>query len=354
MNRLRIIYSWLLLGFIAIITPSCIPEQPAITDQESNFEALWKIIDERYCFHEEKGVDWDKIGAQYRDSLRIKKPNHFEFFYLMVDMLNELKDGHVSLLSEFDNGYYKELNPDPTKGLNIYARSLTLGGLKHSGGMRYGLYRAVGSELLFGYISYGSFSNSIGNIPFIFALFEQADGIILDVRGNGGGSVENSNKLVSYFLKEKTLVGYTSHKTGPRRHDFSKPKPLYITPDEDASWTKKPLIILQDRSSYSATNDFLYKVNLADNAIRMGQVSGGGTGMPATSELPNGWRVRYSAVKSYDHEMKQYEAGLKPDIFVENESYLDNPGARDNILISAIIKLSELAGKPISTSSTNN
>lgn len=44
-----------------------------------------------------------------------------------------------------------------------------------------------------------------------------------------------------------------------------------------------------------------YKVNLADNAIRKGQVSGGGTGMPATSEPSNGWRVRYSAVKSYDH-----------------------------------------------------
>lgn len=53
------------------------------------------------AFMKRKGVDWDKIGAQYRDSLRIKKPNHFEFFYLMVDMLNELKDGHVSLLSEF-------------------------------------------------------------------------------------------------------------------------------------------------------------------------------------------------------------------------------------------------------------
>ena len=26
-----------------------------------NFEALWKIIDEKYCYLEEKGVDWDSI-----------------------------------------------------------------------------------------------------------------------------------------------------------------------------------------------------------------------------------------------------------------------------------------------------
>lgn len=342
---------WLIATLLVLLTYGCIPEQPLNRDLETNFEALWKIIDERYCFHQEKGVDWDKIGAEYKDRLRKNNPNYYEFFYLMVDMLNELKDGHVNLLSEFDNGYYKDLNPDPTKGLNIYARSLMLGGLKSSGGMRYGLYRAIDSELIFGYISYGSFSNSIGNIPFIFSLFEKADGIILDVRGNGGGSVENSNKLVSYFLKEKTLVGYTSHKTGPGRKDFSQPKAIYITPNEDASWTDKPVIILQDRSSYSATNDFLYKVDLAENIIRLGQISGGGTGMPATSELPNGWKVRYSAVRSYDHMMNQYEAGLEPDVFVENESYLENPGARDKILLTAIEKISELAGKPLSGSS---
>lgn len=56
-------------------------------------------------------------------------------------------------------------------------------------------------------------------------------------------------KLVSYFLKEKALVGYTSHKLALKPRLLLKPKPLYITPDEDASWTKKPLIILQDRSS---------------------------------------------------------------------------------------------------------
>lgn len=58
--------------------------------------------------------------------------------------------------------------------------------------------------------------------------------------------------------------------------------------------------------------------------------------MPATSELPNGWRVRYSAVKSYDKNMNQLEGGFVPDIEVHNESYYENSNAIDNILMTAV------------------
>lgn len=313
------------------------PDTPVDRDHKSNFEALWKIINERYCFLDEKQVDWDEVHDRYLRKLEAKDTDDLEFFFLMDSMLNELKDGHVNLYSDFDISRYHDLVPDPTTGLNIYARSRHISGrLFVSGGMRYGVFKTQDEGVRFGYISYSSFSNSIGNMKAILTLLKNADAIILDVRGNGGGSVENSNKLASYFLKEKTLVGYTVHKTGPARDAFSEPKAHYITPNEDITYTEKPLIILQDRSCYSATNDFLYKVALADNVTRIGEISGGGTGMPATSELPNGWRVRYSAVKSYDKDMNQLEGGFVPDIEVHNESYYENPNATDNILMTAV------------------
>lgn len=332
-----------------IVLTGCIPNKPADTDHQTNFEALWKIIDEKYCFHDLKGVDWDEVHVRYSKLLKEKKYSHVEFFYLMNAMLNELKDGHVNLYSEFDVGY-AVINLDVTKGLNVYARSVTIAKTKgsrlmRSGGMNYGIFMPNDSETKFGYIGYGSFSSPLGNMPVIFSIMKDTDGIILDLRGNGGGSVDNSNRLISYFLKEKTLVGYSSHKTGPGRFDFSKPKPLYIEPNSKVTYTEKPVIILQDRSSYSATNEFLYKVALAKNVYRIGQKSGGGSGMPASSELPNGWKVRYSAVKNYDHEMKQQESGVEPNLFVENVSYLENPGAEDLILLEAMKYLVSVTGK---------
>lgn len=322
------------------------PESPVVRDYKSNFEALWKIIDERYCFLDEKKVDWDEVHSRYLAKIKSRELNDLLFFNLMDSMLNELKDGHVNLYSDFDVSRYDDLVPDPTTGLNIYARSRHISGkLFVSGGMRYGLLVTKDRDMTFGYISYGSFSSGLGNMKAIFTLLQNADAIILDVRGNGGGSIENSNQLVSYFLTEKTLVGYTVYKTGPARDAFSKPKAQYITPNEVITYTKKPLLILQDRSCYSATNDFLYKVALAKNVTRIGEISGGGTGMPATSELPNGWRVRYSAVKSYDKDMNQLEGGFVPDIEVQNESYYENPNAIDNILMTAVQHIYTLKNK---------
>lgn len=317
---------------------SCIPEAPAEKDYEANLEALWTIIDERYCFLEEKGVDWDQIRLNYLSKLKSKEYNDLSFFYLLADMLKELRDGHVNLYSNFDTGSYSGWIDDSTKGLNIYARNRVLGGdLMRSGGMRYGRFVVEGHfEYPFGYLSYGSFMNGIGDMNFILNFFKDCHTIILDLRSNGGGLISNSDALASYFIKEKVLVGYSMHKVGPGRGDFSEPKPLYLLPNDKNTWTDKPVIILQDKGCYSACNDFLSKVLVADNVTTMGQKSGGGAGLPATAELPNGWRVRYSAVKSLDYQKRDIEGGIEPDIFVENDSYYDKPDADDRILKSAI------------------
>lgn len=345
MNKIRLA----ILSLVVIALGGCIPETPGEADQVTNFEALWKILDEHYCFFEEKGVDWNEVHDRYSAKLKETEGDSYRFFVLMSKMLNELKDGHVNLYSDFDISAYP-IAPDPTTGLNIYARSRHLNGrLLISGGMRYGLFTTKDKAITFGYMSYSSFSNGIGNLPVILSLFEKTDAIILDLRGNGGGSLDNCEKLLSYFIKEKCLIGYTVHKTGPGHHEFSKPKAHYISPSSIKTLTEKPVLILQDRSSYSATNDFLYKVRSAKNVTRIGEQSGGGAGMPASAELPNGWRVRYSAVKSYDKDMVLLEGGVAPDIEVHNDSFYKNPAAEDRILITAIKKVFEIKGVPYPT-----
>ena len=315
----------------------CIPQEPVDRNYMVNFEAIWTVINERYCFLEDKGVDWDSVYTEYKP-LVSKVSNDQEFFNLMEKMLDTLKDGHVNLVSPFDITFSDDWMGDETKGLNIYARRKILGkNLNISGGMYYNLYSLSSRpDVKFGYIMYPSFSSSIGNTDYMFELFKNSDAIILDVRDNGGGLVDNSDKLVSLFLKEKTLVGYTSHKLGPGRDNFSKPKEIYVEPSENKRWTDKPVIILQDRGCYSATNDFLFKVSVAPHIVRIGLPSGGGGGMPVSAELPNGWRLRYSAVKSFDRNMKSVEQGVQPDIYQEGVSFDESPAGPDIILTRAI------------------
>ena len=46
----------------------------------------------------------------------------------------------------------------------------------------------------------------------------------------------------------------------------------------------------------------------------MGDYTGGGSGLPFSSEIPIGWSVRFSASPSYDAQKQQIEFGIAPDI----------------------------------------
>lgn len=50
--------------FLIVALPlwsGCIREDDVINTPQGNFEALWKIIDEQYCFLEYKQIDWNAI-----------------------------------------------------------------------------------------------------------------------------------------------------------------------------------------------------------------------------------------------------------------------------------------------------
>ena len=48
----------------------------------------------------------------------------------------------------------------------------------------------------------------------------------------------------------------------------------------------------------------------------VGDRTGGGSGLPFSSELPNGWSVRFSACPSFDADMQHTEFGIEPDVKV--------------------------------------
>ncbi|MCR5817478.1 MAG: peptidase S41, partial [Prevotella sp.] len=60
----------LLLGAFIFTLTACVDEDEFDNTPQGNFEALWKIIDERYCFldykQKEIGLDWNAVYNKYK------------------------------------------------------------------------------------------------------------------------------------------------------------------------------------------------------------------------------------------------------------------------------------------------
>ena len=310
----------LILIISTLIFSSCMNE-PVMepNTREGNFNALWKIIDTKYCFLVEKNVDWNAIKIAYKAQLDIDT-TEMGFFDLMGRMLAELKDGHVNLYSDFDRTHYWKWYTDYPSNFSskiIYGPTYLGENYRSIGGMQ---YARIHNDSI-GYIYYGSFSDSFtsANMSNILNYFKDCTGLIIDVRNNGGGSIDYSKQMASYFFTKETVTGYIQHKKGPGHTDFANPIEIKTPASTSVRWSK-PVAVLSNRLSYSATNDFVNRMKLAPKAVIVGDRTGGGGGFPLSSELPNGWMVRFSSSPMFDADMQQTEGGIEPDYKVEMDT----------------------------------
>ena len=306
---IRICYLMMLVLLAA--TTSCHKLESWSDSQHGNFEALWSIMDQHYCFFTEKGVDWDEIHSRYVAKVSDDMTDK-ELFYVCADMLNELRDGHTNLSSSFNVSYYRKWWSDYPENYNarlVEEHYLNFNYLS-AGGMDYAILPQN-----VGYMRYSSFNSMVGesNLDQILLHLNVCDGLIIDVRDNGGGSMTNVETIVRRFITERTLAGYISHKTGPGHDDFSEPYAYYYDPAEAGRimWGK-PVVVLASRGTFSAPNNFVSIMQYRPNTVIAGSTTGGGSGMPFNSELPNGWGIRFSACSVLDAKGNTTEQGIEP------------------------------------------
>ena len=215
----------------------CIREEEFDDSPRGNFEALWKIIDEQYCFLDYKQIDWDGIHDKYKPLITAGMPDD-GLFEVLDNMLAELKDGHVNLYSASNMARYWDWYLDYPRNFNegIIERTYLGKSYRIAGGLKYKIL-----EDNVGYVYYESFSDGVGdgNLDEVLSYLSACNGLIFDVRNNGGGNLTFSTRIASRFTNEKVLTGYIMHKTGKGHSDFSAPEPIYLEPSNSIRWQKK-------------------------------------------------------------------------------------------------------------------
>jgi carboxyl-terminal processing protease len=148
------------------------------------------------------------------------------------------------------------------------------------------------------------------NLP---AVLEGAEGIVLDLRGNGGGDAEAMADVASLFLDEGTNLGRFADRSGASFELQTFPKRLWRT--SAISPTKLPLVVLTSENTSSAAEILA----AALQAKKRAQVIGSGTcgcvlAIRNRHALPDGGVLD---VSEFDYKtaggVRLEGAGIKPD-----------------------------------------
>jgi C-terminal processing protease CtpA/Prc len=305
------------------------------TDYKGNLDYIWDQCDQKYSYFELKDVNWDLVYHKYSDSLKWINSDE-EFFDLIGGMLSELRDDHVNLISDFNVSrfgvkYSAQDNFDwrIIEDNYIGYDYLTTGPFRHD--------FLPGDSI--GYVRLSSFPGTItdANLDFIIKRYRNTQGLILDLRENGGGSVNEVFQILSRFTDVSTLIYHSRLRNGPNHDDFGEAEACYISPADGKRYTHHKVAFLVDRGTYSAGSFTSLGTKAIPNVVLVGDTTGGGLGVPNGGQLPNGWFYRFSISQTLDTQFdEQFELGVPPDVI----SYFDwNDLTKDEVIERAIIEI---------------
>lgn len=314
------------------------------------FDHLWETVDEKYSFFTDKNIDWDSAKDVFRPKA-LNARNSIELFDVMAEMLFILEDGHVNISAGIDLSrnwdwfleYPTNFNFDVIeRNYLVPSKDYQISGPLHNtiidsvGYMYYESFSSNVSTSLMNYIVLKFLINEREGTFEINSLDGPVAGLIIDIRNNGGGSISNAFTIANRFADEQIKVADWFYKSGPGHDDFTQAEEKFLEfeGDEDFKFNK-PIVVLINRSSYSAANFFASMMSFLPNVTLIGDKTGGGGGLPINNELPNGWRYRFSSTRTIDANGNNIEFGVEPDIFISLDSADFNNGT-DRLIEEAI------------------
>jgi hypothetical protein len=300
------------LGLFSSCESVLLEEELVTTDPYINFEYLWNECDENYSYFTLKNVDWNAVKLEYEAKL-YEGMTQDSLFNVFEAMLNELKDNHVNLVSDVRTSFYgTQYQAQDNFDWRIIVDNYITTSYQITGPFR---HNYIANNQI-AYVRLESFSNPIedAHLDYILSNYQNTEGMILDLRGNGGGKIEHSYKLLRRLIEEETLVNYTRIKAGQEHDNFSLPEPVRVKPYNGIRYTKN-IAVLIDGGSYSATSLFALNTKAFPHIKLVGDATGGGLGMPNGGQLPNGWYYRFSVTQTLDlQQSPDNENGVPPDI----------------------------------------
>jgi carboxyl-terminal processing protease len=149
--------------------------------------------------------------------------------------------------------------------------------------------------------------------------FADADGLVIDIRFNQGGSDSMGYALVSWLTENPVLV---ARKRAVYDGAWTELQDVYVEP-RDTSYFDRPIVLLQSGSSISAAETFAIAMNELPQVISVGTPTYGVLSDVLQRVLPNGWIAALSNEVYEAPDSSVYEAvGVPVDVEVSYDDDL--------------------------------
>lgn len=369
---------------------ACRKDLPEINDPANTisgnfsevFDSYWNGMNNNYVFWDIDTTDWDRVYKQYKplfaklnlsDSTDVRKG--YTYF---KEMSAGLVDSHYDLT--FNDSWLKDsfsINPayqrklaspdyhDPISILHFYNNvprnyldEGAVRGFTNEGTTKQyvAVSGTVNQDILYFFFSGFNLktlyntdtANGVKTVEqYFFDKLKNTTnirGVIIDVRGNGGGDLADLNFLLGRMIDKQLDFGYTRSKQGNGRLDYSPWAPAFVTPQAGARNITAPIVMLADAWSVSMAEMTTMAVKTLPNGHFVGERTWGANGPLTKNIYYNGGQfstdyinlVYTSSLMLKYRDGKIYEGvGFPPDVEVKYDPVALATG-RDKQLEAAI------------------
>jgi len=295
------------------------PKKLTVSDNIKAISQLNRFVNRNYSYRDLRSVDWDKLFSENYEPLKSAQTAE-QFAEIAAKLLGAAKDKHIWLYVG-NQRFATYVKPVTANAGFSRLEKLIPQWQKRSGVVYTGRF-----EDGIGYIridSWGRDKEQALEQAFV-ALWEFSDapGLIIDVRGNGGGSEPLAQQFAGCFLDEPRLYAQHVFCDAAKPGGFTELQNRMLEPNKKRPKYRGKVAVLSGPVVMSSCEAFILMMKQVPGCKLVGLPTQGSSGNPKSYELSNGVTVYLPSWKAMRPDGTCFEGeGIKPDILVEADEF---------------------------------
>ncbi|MFT4924429.1 MAG: CubicO group peptidase (beta-lactamase class C family) [Phenylobacterium sp.] len=328
-------------------------EVSANTNPLSTFDYFWHSFNDYYAFFDQRQVNWQQVYQDYRSQVTDQTTDE-QLFEIFAAMVAPLADAHVSIAGTggrffnvgkpipvkkaIEGGVVSSYRDDELVTAEQYEEVFNIIYLQaQKGYVTAQSQRQFPSGSEFPTLFWGKSDDNVGllvinnmfdfvtgnvdpdtdavvaavksKMDTVMAQLGDTDGMILDIRSNGGGTDAVSLAIAGYFADQDiTAFSKQAQNKAGVGHRYT----ATVSANETAY--NKPVYLLTSQGTASAAEIFTMAMAQLDHVTLVGESTSGALSDVLAFSLPNGWQFSLSNEVYEDNLGQVYEVtGFTPD-----------------------------------------